>query len=558
MSIESRVTNLPTDSPSMVIGGISNYRWGIPAEPGPAVPWVTSIQAAIERESLDAWVVIADETNTPHIGETRVNLLNRSLESVSSIAPFFLLTPETQTTVADLVEKRTGFSRVVVDAILNNGGYANQRTKLDALIGGIAIGQHPINLLSLDDDIVIPHNARQIREDKLPRGIHRLPNSQVLFRFDGDDDDLNWFELADNHLAPMFRFLGKTIEEIRQVEPEFQAKVHIADTMQEALERAVMEGHAQFQVTFDNEDEDIPPPMNITIVAEQAIKSKKPDYVASRVAAGHLMAEFPAAEIPIYAYPSGQHIPFAIASADSNIDSGTLSRYIDDQTARWPWWFVSDRTISQRNPLKVVTGQYRADNDFLPLLLKRIYKRTGRQTRTAYVGGVETQLLHSRASTGYRQDSLEQACASAVGKIPAYEAMNHLKFDTDSQAHLDTIPDSYQAPRDHTRRVYELLYNLGRICIGKIGELDARKQGSGTNTEDIDRKIRQYVKIYKNIFNKLAEFDHEEFARHLDLETRDQLRFYATILEAMPRVLTEVSGIIKEGKYPVVEIYRRN
>lgn len=557
MSLESRFTNLPTDAPPHIVGGISNYRWGTPDAPGPAVDWTVSLETAVARENINAWLLVADETNTPGIDQLRLQLLKQSLENAPSIAPLFFLTPETQTAVADMVQHETGIEMAIVNAILNEGGYANQRVKLDSVIAGLAIGHHPISILSLDDDIVIPQFARQIRPEKLPKGVFPLPNSQVLFRFEGDENDLNWFELSPNLLTGMFEHLGKTIEKIRRQTPDYQAKVHVADSMQDALERAVMAGSAQFQFTYTDEDEDIPDANLAQVVATQSVKSKRPDYVASKVAASHLMGEFPAEEVPIYAYPSGTHVRFAFASVDTNIDSGTLARYMNDDTARWPWWFVSDRTISAQNPTQVVTGQYRADNDFLPSLLKRIFKRTGRQVKAVYEAGVPTQFLHERAATGYRQTTIEQACASAVGKIPAYEAMNHLVFSSGGQASLDPIPDSYEAPKDHVKRVYELLYRLGGICRQKMGELDGRKQREDVDAADVDRKIQQYGKIFVSIFDKLARFDQEIFTRYLDIETRDQIRFYSKILEAMPIVMEKVGNIIGKGKYPVVEIYSR-
>lgn len=557
MSLESRLTNLPTDAPPHIVGGISNYRWGELDAPGPAVGWTVSLEAAVARENINAWVLVADETNTPGVDQLRLQLLEKSLGKVHSIAPLFFLTPETQTGVAEMVQQSTGIEMAVVQAILNEGGYANQRVKLDSVVGGLAIGKHPIKILSLDDDIVIPEFGRQIRPEKLPKGISPLSNSQVLFRFEGDEDDLNWFDLSPNWLSAMFDHLGITIEDIRRQTPDYQAKVHVADSMQDALEKAVMAGSAQFQFTYTNEDEDIPDAGLARVIATQSIKSKRPDYVASRVAAGHLMAEFPAEEIPLYAFPSGSHVPFAFASVDTNIDSGTLARHMDDDTARWPWWFVSDRAISAQNPTRVVTGQYRADNDFLPSLFKRIYKRTSRQVRAVYEAGVPTQFLHERAATGYRQATIEQACASAVGKIPAYEAMNHLVFSNGGQASLEPIPDSYEAPKDHVKRVYELLYRLGGICRQKIGELDGRKLREDVDVTEIDRKIQQYGRIFVSIFNKLAEFDQEVFAKYLDIETRDQIRFYSKILEAMPIVMEAVGNIIGQGNYPVVEIYRR-
>lgn len=556
MSLESRITNLSTDAPPMVIGGPTNFRWGTPEQPGIAVDWIRSIHEAIERENLDAWVVVADESNDseqPGVSALRKEHL-QALDQIPHLAPFYLLIPETQTKVAEMVVEKTGVEREIIDAILNGKGYANQRTKLDSAIGGLAIAGHPVKLLSIDDDITIPREARQVKEHKLPRGVRRLVNSQVLFSYRGDEDDLDWFDLEPNRLSAMFDDLGLTVAQVREQMPDFKVTPHLHDTMQSALDTAMRDGFAQFQVIAPSGEEELPDADIAQIVAVQAIKSRKPDITAANQARTHLLQELPIEEQTFYAYPSGPNVKYGFGSADSNIDSGTLARLLNSETAFWAWWFVSNPRISQRNPTHIVTGQYRADNDVLVSLLKRMFKRSGRQIKAIYEGGISTQFLHNRVSAGYRQAMIEQTAASAVGKLPAYDAMERLVI-RDGIASIEPVGDNYQAPREQAQRVFDLMYSLAMICVYKIQELEGRKRFITDSTAD--DKIKEYFKIINKIYGKLAEFNQEEFFKHLDVEVRDQLRYYAKILEAMPKVIGAVSEIIKEGRYPVVEIYKR-
>lgn len=556
MAIESRITNLPTKAPPIIIGGPTNYRWGSPEQPGIAVDWISSIQKAIERESLNAWVVVADESSDlvqPDVSALREKHL-QALDQISHFAPSFLLIPETQTKVADMVVEKTGVEREIVDAILNRGGYANQRTKLDSAIGSLAIANRPVRFLSIDDDITIPQESRQVKEDRLPRGVRKLANSQVLFTYRGEENDLDMFDLEPNKLSEMFDDLGLTVAQIRQQMPDFRVTPHLHDTMQNALDTAVKDGFAQFQVIAPSGEDELPEADRAQIVAVQAIKSRKPDITAANQAKTHLLQEFPDEEQTIYAYPSGRSVKYGFGSADSNIDSGTLARLLNSQTAFWPWWFVSDPQISDRNPTHICTGQYRADNDTLVSILKRMYKRSGRLIKAIYEGGVSTQFLHNRVGAGYRQAMLEQAAASGMGKLPAYASMEKLVIH-DGFVTIEPVSDNYEAPRDQAQRVYDLMHDLAMICVYKIQEIEGRKRFVEDSTAD--GKIKEYFNIIIKIYGKLAAFNQEEFFRHLDVEVRDQLRYYANILEAMPKVLGAVSEIIKEGRYPVVEIYKR-
>ncbi len=555
MAIESRQTYLPPDVPRHIIGGPTNNRWGTLDTPGVAVSWVQSIQEAIGRENLNAWAILADESSEPSISAIRSKHL-QALDKLPHLAPLFLLTQETQTKVEELVTERTEIDVDIVHAILNSKGYANQRIKLDSLLGGLVIATQPIDFLSIDDDIIIPAWARQVNEEHLPRGIRRLENSQVLFSYQGDEDDSDWFDLEINRVAPMFSDLGLTVAQVRETMPDFKVTPHLHDTMQTALDAALRDGFAQFQVVAPSGEKPLPDAERARIIAVQAIKSRKPDITAANQVKTHLLQEFPPEEQTIYAYPSGPAVKYGVGSADSNIDSGTFARRLDTQTIFWPWWFVSDRNISLRNPTTIVTGQYRADNDNLTRILKRIFKKSNRQIKVIYEGGVTTQFLHNRVSAGYRQGMLEQATASAVGKLPAYEAMDRLVIDHTGMITIEPIAEDYQIPRERAQRVFDLLYSLAGICTYKIQELEGRKRF--VEDPKADDKIREYYRIIHKIYLKLAELNQEEFFKHLDIEVRDQLKYYTRVVAAMPKVIESVSQIIREGKYPVVEVYKRS
>ncbi len=555
MGLEFRETVLPTYVPPILIGGPTNSRWGTVDTPGPAVSWVNSIQGAISRENLNAMMLVADETSQTGLDGLSPQLLNE-LGQLPHLAPFYVLTPQTQAKVEEMVLERTDVEPEIAREIVNSAGYWQQRDKIDALVGALADEYHPINLLSIDDDIVVPQLARQLKEEKFPQGKFQLRNSQVLFQFRGSDDDLDYFDLEPNQLAPMFENLGKTIEEIRRSDKGYRAVPHLQDTMQTALEDAQQREIAQFQVTYADGESDIPDADKARIVGAQAIKSRKPDITAANAAKSFLRGEFPPEEFVIYAFPSGPHRKFAFGSATSNIDSGTLVRHIDRQTAYWPWWISSSRKISKDNPTHIVTGHLRNDNDALTVLLKRIYKLTNAEIKALYEGGLPTQFIHNRAQSGYREGTIYQASSSAFGKIQAAEAtsLEHLTLEN-GLVTLRPIDEGYEAPKEAVQKVYDLMYGLAMICVGKIQELEIRKISSNDPTT-INDKIREYGKIFSEIYNKLAQFDPALFYKYANIEVRDQLRFHKKVVDAMPKVIGALREIIREEKYPVVEIYK--
>lgn len=553
---ELTTTILPPDTPDRLIVTPTMNRWeGINGQPGHLPNMLHSVQDALSLEGLcqDTWIILGDASNQPGTNTARLATLQHLHENPNP-SSIFLLTPNTQGEVTDTIVAKTGINPEVVKAILYMTGYASQRAKLDVVVGALSlIVNRPLSVLTLDDDTIIPERYGVLKADALPNGLTQKSNSQVLLD-DRNDLSAAMFDIKPNNISSFFINLGKPISQIRQDHPEMRATQKFKDTMHGELEKATKGEPAQFVVTHaDVPEDDLPDADNSQIVAITATKHGVPDYRTVRIAQAHLEAEFPAEEVPISSYLSGPNEPFAFRAADTNVDSACIARLIDNDTAFWPWWFVSNDAISKENPLHTVTGHYRADNELLPVWLQVLYEQTGQQY--AYLSGIDTQVYHNRARTGYRPDLHEQATASLVGNIAALEASRRLHFDhTSGKIRMTRVNQDYVAPRDHTQRVYDEMHHLARICVTKLDDLTERKHhGSTEDAIGLDEKIQRYFSIYESIYKKLGRFTFETFYYHLNNEVRRQLNFFAEVLDAMPAVIIEVQQLIKNGQYPVVE-----
>jgi len=207
---------------------------------------------------------------------------------------------------------------------------------------------------------------------------------------------------------------------------------------------------------------------------------------------------------------------------------------------------VSILDISRENPLQTVTSHYRADNELLPVLLKVIKKQTGESNM--YLSGINSQVYHNRALSGYRPDLHEQAAASLVGNVVALAAADKLEFDSNGHACL-RLDGRYKIPEERAQKVFTELADLAHTCLIKAEVLRSERVTSETTRS----KIERYNNIYVSIKNKLANFDFSRFRTHLEEETNRQLQFYADVLYATPIVVHEVQQMIKDGRYPVLE-----
>lgn len=546
---------LPPDAPLHMIVSPTMNRWGDGSN-GHLQNMVSSVQTALKSDGMnDAWILLNDASNTPDADQKRAQGLSEIQKRSEGNSRIMLITSETRAQVSHIVREQTGIRKGVVRALLTGTGYAEQRAALDIVAGGLVTRDgKAMNMLTLDDDTIIP--ARKCFIDGFPDGMQSRPNSQVLM----PDGNAHIRIDGQNSLKPFFEPLGFTVAELRRRDRQLRATRGLSDTMHGVLDKASRGEIAQFEVTHADEP-DMEGSDRARIAAVTATKHGVPDYRTVRIAQSHLEGEFPLEEVPIASYPSGENKNFTFLEASTNVDSAALSRRIDSRTTTWPWWYVSSLDISLANPLRTVTGHYRADNELLPVIMKVMLDKGGEPHM--YAGGIETQVYHNRARTGYRPDMYEQATASLVGNIAALEASRRLEFDpVTGEAQMYMVDNNYQAPEDHARSVFDEMRNLATICAAKVTELQSRQGNGGRNINDhdfslISQNIKRYAETKLAIEGKFADFDFKTFKEHLDVEIRDQLNFFADVLKAMPAVIDIVRKLIQDSKYPIIEFNTR-
>ncbi len=531
-------------------------RWGDEKNDGVLTDMIGSVQQRLSADGLanDSFMLIGDASKGPAINDLRARNLSHA-SNVQHPTPVMVLTPEGQARVEEIIHARTGISRRTLQAMLTETGYASQRNKLDVVLAALGRIQGSIKTLSLDDDTILPNTYGIHKESHMPHGFSRRVNSQLLLPDDMLTSDA--FEWRQNSIIAFFNYLGKTVGEIRETHPGLRATEHERDTMNEALDQAAASRLAQFDVSHDRTP-DMHGSDAATILAATSDKFGNPDFRTIKITLANLQREFPNTEVPVQSVISGERQPFAFQLSKTNVDSATLARQFDERTALTPWWFVSSDAISRANPLQTVTGHYRADNELLPVLMGIISK--AKDELCLYMGGIEAQVFHNRARSGYRPNLHEQATASLVGNVAALQSAERLGINpTDGRAQMDVVEDSYEVPRDFAQRVYDQIKSIADMCDMKLAEL---KERSGDVTH-IQRLMDRYKEVYNSVRTKLADFDFEVFYQHLNTEIRDQMRFFSDVLNAHPAVVDEVEKLIREGKYPVQQFipsptYRRN
>ena len=327
--------------------------------------------------------------------------------------------------------------------------------------------------------------------------------------------------------------------------------------MHKQLEVALDTGVAKFVVTYPEDGQShIENGDAAIIIGATATKSGMPDYRTVEIAKQFLRNELPEQELSRQSFPFGHKELFAFLECDTNVDSAAFARILNEKTAHLPWWFVSDVNISKANShVREGAGNYRADNENLPVLLRHIRDVTGKQY--VYLAGIDTQVIHQRAKTGYRPDLVTVATrGSLVGNIAALEAVRRVEFDSAGMPHIPHIDDRYEAPEGHSRRVLEEFVGLSQISQGEKFKLETRRRNSSDpkETDQFNDKIKRYQYIIESLERQLAGWDYRKWKQGLDIEIRDQLRFYRNILEIMPAVIEETGKLIREGKYPIVEM----
>lgn len=494
------------------------------------------LQAGWEDQSR---LLIADASKGTHATELRAHNFRQVVPAGRQTPSIYVMTPEMQAQVAEEVSRQTGIARHIIAACLTETGYASQRAKIDFVgRGGVA---------SFDDDTYFP-GTYPLVEPSVESGFQSVPNSFLI----GHDHQILSMdhEQVHNSLVSFFEHLGKTVGELRKSRPGLRATEWESDTMNTALQQARAAQMAQFAVTHSG-GPDITNADNARVLAVTGTKHGIPDYRTVQIARFYLQEHFPDWEVPVRAIPSGKPELFAFQRSDTNVDSAAFARMMDEKTSQIPWWFVSSDHISRQNPLQTVTGHYRADNELLPHLMG-VLSRPDQQYVIA--SGLDTQVYHDRARSGYRPNMHEQSTASLVGNVAATEAINLLRIDPDTmQSTFGEVSDHYEVPVEKARSVFDQMKALADICELKMNEIAGGKAGQVAQAV-----MDQYRSVFDSIKSKLADFDFAAFHKHMNTEVRDQLRFFAQILGAQEQLNEVVQGLIKKGRYPVETFVPRN
>lgn len=531
--LEQRV--LPKDAPEQIIEIPTMRRWQT------CLPNLLGSLAESLGDGADrAFVLIAD--GTPQSDAREVEARNRVIEALppEMRRNTAVLSPESQASIVRQVSKQSGVDCEVVEAYLTWTGYGSQRAKLDMIARSYA-GDGQRRVLSLDDDTTIPTQGRTLDPSVVCAGLQDAVNSQTILR---DTPSPTAFRTFDNSIDGFFKHLGGSVSEHSLGSTDLQ------DTMHSALEDAQRSGKpVQFVVSATPTQQR---PQAGRVVAAVATKSGVPDYRTVKIAEANLRDGFPEREVPFTSYPSGETQPFAFQRASTNVDSACIARLFDARTSQLGWWLITSDAISRANPLKTVTGHYRADNEKLPGLFERVQQQTGESLW--YVGGIDTQVLHHRARSGYRPDIIEQCTASLVGNLVARAALEHLSVDRATfRTTLRPVPPHYQVPEDWTIGVFQNLQYLAECARDAIRAIDNESMGAVAAAGGSHAARRErYAGVFGTLYAKTAGFDYDSFALHANAEIRNQLAFYGAILDAAPRIESVTRELIAAERYPAL------
>jgi len=592
-------THLPGkgEIPQFIAGGPSVNRW----QPNESTRWgkenigplpnlLESLAQRIGEVGLstNTWLIFSDATCDWNNLEWRKTTLPQ-LDLGSNPPRLFFLLPEFQAFVAKHVKEITGYADNVIKASLQGFGYGDHRVTLDRVMGAItSASESAIGFVSMDDDMVIPPYKVQWRKDRLPHGLTEQPNSQVLSR-EPPDDSLE--KMPGNSIALLFTSLGKTVSDMRQQYPGIQTVESVRDTRAQAFLRSLNGEPTQFVVSYP--DMDMLNAEKGVIVATTATKGYRPDVHSYVVAQMALAWEYPRLEVPLESYRSGPPKIFAAqSSSDIFPDAAAFGRWFDTQTIYWPWMFTANTEASQRNTLKIITGQPRADIDMLPQLLKIISQAS--EKPYLYLN-VDTDTMHSRARLGANRQEIHEGTISAmVGFIAEAEVLRRLYFDYETglwKVDRNGLAKLWRAEEDHTRTVFNKIARLGMMATAKRIELEGQRVHI-TDPEDlhsVNEKIQKYLYVASSISEKLGGVSFKPWLQHLDQdnlknieyptlsadysrlmptnfmtfwrcvsdEVRDHVLFYADVVDAAPTIIIEVTKLINNDQYPVAE-YKPN
>ena len=123
----------------------------------------------------------------------------------------------------------------------------------------------------------------------------------------------------------------------------------------------------------------------------------------------------------------------------------------------------------------------------------------------------------------------------------AVQVQRHLEFSPEGVASLPEISDSYRLPKDAAVGVFEQLESLATSCL--------RVAHAETSLPDT---ITWCVAMYGDLSRRLADFNLSVFKSELDIEARDQLRFYRDVLLWYPRVRRYIiDEMVRKDRFPV-------
>lgn len=507
--------------------------------PGIISNLVGSVAQRFSDEGLhDTSRIVVGDCSPKCPPELRAENLAHAFSDVERQTEVYVLVHEMQQTIAREVAKRLRLPPGLVDHMLVQNGYAQNRTKTEMPVMG--------DVVTLDDDTRIPREYYVIKNDQMPGGYRRVDNSQLLLSDDEVDRLRADMEVRTNKIAPFFEPLGKTVGQLRaEGHSGMQVSTMQHDDMNSALSHARENLQpAQFRVTNDPKSV-IADADDYEIAGVTPTKHDIPDYRTIEIALAAAEQRFPEFEVPVRSVISGDSKMFGFQKSSTNVDSAALARRMDERTAMFPWWYLSSETISATNPHQMVRMSYRADNEFLPHILEPLSRSFGKNY--IYASGIETQVTHHRARTGNRPGIEEQAASSLIGNVAATEAVERLHFDqATGHAYMEEIPTDYVVPEEKAGSVYRKLVELAYECRFQMDELD-NEQG-----EHVAKLQAAYRNMAHNIESKLARVSFHDFHDALNKEVGDQLRFFREILAIFPKVRNFVQEeLVAKGKYPV-------
>jgi len=526
---------LPKEEAARTICCPTRSRWQDAAgnPPGELGRWMRSIAARLEAENLaeNSRIVIGDQTADCDIQQKAANIewaIRHPNHPLQQRPEIFLQDTETRNVVAQEVRERLRPAKRVLENLLLRSGYAQSRIATELPLLG--------KVLSMDDDTTVPASA-PVLDISLDHFPGPAENSQILHSSDRFSELGGQVSMRSNRLSAAFEPLGRTVSDLRQVGlGSVPVSFGRSDTMHSAFERMLQKGEpSRFSLNHADPIREADSG-HLEIAAVAITEYGIPDFRTVAI----VDATIANAGKPIEhrTIPAGENRFFAFRQSETHISS-CLARNLRIGLDHFPWWFLTDDRISLRNPLQTVRTSYRSDNELIANLLHPLSTAIGQPL--AYGQGVSTRVLHQPADTGHRPNLPEQAAASLVGAMIAQQVQRNLEFTAEGVASLPDISDSYTLPPDAAVGVFEQLESLATTCLQV-----ANAESSSPET------ITWCKAMHEDLRRRLADFSLPSFTAELNVEARDQLRFYQDVLVWYPRVRRYIiDEMVLKDRFPV-------